>query len=86
MRDEDERDAELPLDLDELALHLLAKLQVERRERLVEEQHFRLVDDGARDGDALLLAARHPRDVRVLVAFEVHELQRVADLVFDIRL
>ena len=35
VRHEDERDAEFPLDLDEFPLHLLAQLEVERRERLV---------------------------------------------------
>ena len=72
------------LDLDELALHALAQLEVEGRERLVEEQDLRLVDDGACDGDALLLAARERRDVGVLIAVEVDELQRVLDLIADI--
>ena len=43
-----------------------------------------IVDDGARDGDALLLAARERRDVGVLIAVEVDELQRVLDLVADV--
>ena len=41
----------------QLELHLLAQLQVERAERLVEEQHARAVDERPRQGDALLLAA-----------------------------
>ena len=41
----------------QLELHLLAQLQVERAERLVEKQHLRLVDERARERDALLLAA-----------------------------
>ena len=37
--DEDERDADLALNALELDLHRLAQLEVERRERLVEQQH-----------------------------------------------
>ncbi len=58
VRDEHRRDAEA---LDERAdpdPGLLAQLGVEVGERLVEEDHRRLVDEGAGDGDALLLAPR----------------------------
>ena len=55
--DEDERDADLALDPLELELHLLAQLEVERAERLVEQQHVRLVDDRAGERDALALSA-----------------------------
>ena len=41
----------------QLFLHLLAQLQVERAERLVEQKHFRLVDEGAGERHALALAA-----------------------------
>ena len=54
---EDERDPDLALDPLELDLHLLAELQVERAERLVEEEHLRVVHEGAGQRDALLLAA-----------------------------
>ena len=39
VRDVDERDAELALERLEEDLHLLAQLQVERAERLVEQEH-----------------------------------------------
>ena len=58
MRDVDERDPDLVLDPLQLELHLLAELEVERAERLVEEQHARVVDERAAEGDALLLPAR----------------------------
>ena len=48
VRDIDEGDADvadLALDALQLDLHLLAELQVERAERLVEEQHARRVDE-----------------------------------------
>ena len=54
----DERDPDLPLDALELELHLLAELEIEGAERLVQEQDGRLVDKCAREGDALRLAAR----------------------------
>ena len=58
VRHVDERDAEVVLKRLELELHLLAELQVERSERLVEEQDARAVDERAGERDALLLAAR----------------------------
>jgi hypothetical protein len=42
----------------QLQLHLLAELQVERAERLVEQQDTRVVNERAPERDALLLAAR----------------------------
>ena len=57
MGDEDERDADVALDRLELDLHLLAQLEVEGAERLVEQQHLGLVDEGPGQGDPLPLAA-----------------------------
>jgi hypothetical protein len=45
------------LDRLQLELHLLAQLQVERAERLVEQEHPWLVHERASECDALLLAA-----------------------------
>ena len=58
--DVDERDplAQLALDRLQLELHLLAELQVERAERLVEQEHPRAVDECSRERDTLALAAR----------------------------
>ncbi len=58
MRDEQERDADLALDLLQLDLHLLAELEVEGPERLVEEQDAGPVDERPRQGDPLALSAR----------------------------
>jgi len=55
--DEDEGDAERFLQRLQFFLHVFAQLQVERAERLVEQQHFRPVDQGARQRHALALAA-----------------------------
>ena len=55
--DEDVAEAVLPLQLGQQREHLLLHRDVERRGRLVEHQHLGLHDQGARDGDALPLAA-----------------------------
>ena len=57
MRDVDERDPDVVLDPLQLHLHVLAELEVERAEGLVEQQHARVIDEGAPERDALLLAA-----------------------------
>ena len=44
-------------------LHEPCRLRVERRGGLVQQQHRRVADEGARDGDALLLPARERRAV-----------------------
>ncbi len=56
--DVDEGDAQRLLERLQLDLHLLAQLQVERSEGLVEEEHAGAVDEGAGQRDALPLAAR----------------------------
>ena len=55
--DIDKGDSQLIFQADQLILHVLAELQVESAERLVEKQKFRLVYDRASDGNPLLLAA-----------------------------
>ena len=57
VRDVDERDAHLALHPLQLELHLLAELEVQRAERLVQQQHVRFVHDGPGQRDALALAA-----------------------------
>ena len=45
------------VDVEQLGLHGLARLRVERAERLVHQQHLRVDGERARDADALLHAA-----------------------------
>ena len=66
VRDVDEGRAEIRLQLLQLDLHVLAQLQVERAQRLVEQQQRRLEHQAARDRDALLLAAGELIDALVL--------------------
>ena len=75
----DERDADLLLDGLELDLHLLAELQVERPERLVEEQDARPVDERSREGDALPLTARQLARLAALVALQPDHPERIGD-------
>ena len=54
--DVNKRDAHPALERAQFDLKLLAQFQIERPERLVEQQHARFVDDGAGQRDALFLA------------------------------
>ena len=56
--DDDQRDAALAVELEEQLMHVVAGGRVEVAGRLVGEHGARRQHDGARDGDALLLAAR----------------------------
>ena len=78
MRDVDERDPDLVLDPLQLELHLLAQLEVERAERLVEQQHARMVHERAPERDALLLAARELPRLPLREAGEPDELEHLA--------
>ncbi len=81
-----ERDADLALDALEFHLHLLAQLQVERAERLVEQQRPRPVDQGPGQRDALLLAAGHLPRGAFLHAGERDDLHHLADAAADLGL
>ncbi len=70
-----EGDPDLALDRLELDLHLLAELQVERAERLVQQEHPRLVHDRAGERDALPLAAGELRRLAGAVAPEAHHAE-----------
>ena len=70
----DERDPDFLLDALELDLHLLAELQVEGAQRLVEQEHRRPVDQRPRERDALRLPAR---DLGRLAAFEAGQLDEL---------
>ena len=84
VRDVDERDPEIVLDALEKQLHLFAKLEVERAEGLVEEEHARSTDESARKGDPLLLAARELPRLAMANARELDEPQHVLHAPFDL--
>ena len=73
--DVDEGDPDLALQGLELGLHLLAELEVEGAERLVEQQHLGLVDQRAGERDALALAAGELGRPAQAEAAERHQLE-----------
>jgi hypothetical protein len=75
----DERDPDLGLDPLELELHLLAQLEIERAERLIEEEDPWPIDQRPGQRHALLLPARHLRRLPALVPRELHELEHLPD-------
>ena len=77
VRHVDERDADVPLDRLQLHLHLLAELQVERAERLVEKEDARLVHDRPGERDALALASRELGGLASAQVAEADHLQRL---------
>ena len=64
-------------------LHVLTHLQVEGCQGFVEQQHFGLVDDGAGDGNALLLAAGEGVYIAVFVIGHTYHLQGLFHLLLD---
>ena len=75
---------DLLLDALELQLHLLAQLEVERAERLVEQEHLGPVDQRASQRDSLLLTARKLRAPPLAVAGQADQLQRFHDAPLDL--
>ena len=76
MGDDHEGDPDLVLQAHQLELHLLAQLLVERRERLVEQQHLGPLDQRAGERDALALAAGELIGLALLEALEPDHRQR----------
>src|ERR1039458_5291993 len=85
MRDVDKGRAERCLQLLELDLHVLTQLQVERAERLVEQQQRWLEHQAAGDGHALALTARELIDALVRGAGEADPLEHGVGLLSALR-
>ncbi len=84
MRDEHESRADLAMDARQLDLHLLAELEVEGPERLVEEEHGRSLGERARERHTLRLAARQLRRVAVAVLRQADQLEVLRDTPTDL--
>ena len=69
--------AELALQVHQLELGLLAQLPVERRQRLVEQEHARPLDQRARERDALALAAGELMRLALAEALELDQRQHL---------
>ncbi len=78
VRDEDERRAAPAVHLDHEVEDVPAVARVEVARRLVCEEDGRLVGEGARDGHALLLAARELRRVMVRAPRQLHVFEEPA--------
>src|SRR3954452_13447749 len=61
-------------------LHLLAKLEVECAQRLVEKEHARAVDQRARERHPLLLASGKLSRLSPFHTGELYELEHASDL------
>ena len=69
---------ELALQPLQLLAHLDAQERIERRQRLVQQEDPRLHDQGARQGDALLLPARKLRRQPRRIVRHLHEVEKFA--------
>ena len=78
VRDEDDRLLEALLEAQHLVLHLAPDQRVERRERLVEDQHFGIDGERPREADALLHAAAQLVGVRGLDRREPDDGEQLA--------
>ena len=76
MGDVQRRDIKLLLQLADLFAHAAAQVGVEVAQRLVEQQHFRLEDQRARQRHALLLAAGDLIDIAIVEPRQIHHRQR----------
>src|SRR5260221_576395 len=75
--DEDKGKPERTLKRPELALHRLAQLEIERSQRLVEQQHFRTQNERARKSDPLPLSAGKLARLARLQPHELDKLERL---------
>ncbi|MNK94313.1 hypothetical protein D3C87_1145110 [compost metagenome] len=80
MGHKDERDPQLGLQMLELKLHALAQFHIQRRERFIQQQQLRLIDDGASQGHALLLSTGHATGKTVFQRFQSDHRQCFASL------
>jgi hypothetical protein len=85
VRHVDHRRREPPMQRADLVAHRDAKLGIEVRQRLVEEEDRRLANDRATDRDALPLAARELRRPPLEQRVEAQHLRRRLHARFDLR-
>jgi len=81
-----ERDADLLLDSLEFVLHLLAELEVEGAQRLVEKKDAGMVYQRTCDGNTLLLAAGEGSDLALGIIGQADQLKHTHYAVFDLGL
>ena len=84
VRDVDKSDAEPALQLMQLDLELAPQFQVQRPERLVQQEHLRFVDNGARQRHALLLPPGKLRRFALRERGDFDQIQAVGDAAFQL--
>ena len=72
------------MELGDLDARVDAECRIEVRQRLVEQEHLRLPDDGAADGNALALAAREFARATFEQRFELQDAGRFHDARLDL--
>ena len=77
-------DPQLIFETDQLILHILSKLQVQRTERLIQKQYLRLIYDCTCDCNTLLLSTTQRIRHAFLKTIQIHKLQCIFDLVINI--
>ena len=82
--DVDEGDADVVLQALDEKLHLLPQLQIERAQRLVEQQDARAIDERARERDSLLLPTRELARLAFAVAAQLDEIEHFLDLALQV--
>src|SRR5260370_5441455 len=82
---DDEGKTELFLQVHQLELGLTAKLLVQRRKRLVQEEHARTLHQRARERDALAFSAGELMRLALAIPFESHERQHLRNARGDLR-
>ena len=80
----DEGHADAVLQILQLHLHVPAHLQIQRSERLVQQQHRRLQHERSGEGDALLLAPRKLARPAIAEGGQPDDLEHGADLPADV--
>ena len=84
MRDEQRRDAELELDAANLGTHQHAQVSIEVRQRLVQQQDDRFLDERARQRHPLALAARELSRPPLQQPADVEQLGHLRDLLLGL--
>ena len=71
------------MEVGDLAAHLLAKLSVQIRQRLVVQEEIRLQDEHSRERDALLFATAEVLNAPILVSRQGDDLQDAGHLLLQ---
>ena len=70
----------------QLHLHIFTHFEIERSQRFVEQQNFRLIDNGTGNGYPLLLSAGERIDITVFIIRHAYHLQGSLHFLFNDRL